>query len=97
MLLFDSGPALAGAACKDLPEADKEVFFATSGGGHKRAKAICRDCPVRNRCLEKAMDFERGYEYRFGVWGGMGAKERKRLERSWLQRWDGETLQPAET
>lgn len=41
------------------------------------AKAVCEQCPVREVCLDAAMD--RGE--RFGVWGGLSAEERWSLHR----------------
>jgi WhiB family transcriptional regulator, redox-sensing transcriptional regulator len=42
-----------------------------------RAKAICRECPVREECLRAAMD---GRE-KIGIWGGFTPEERARLDR----------------
>jgi WhiB family redox-sensing transcriptional regulator len=63
-------------------EADTEIFFLDSGesGKQKRekqrkAKAICKGCPVVNECLQHAMKTP---EY-FGVWGGMTADERLKI------------------
>ena len=41
------------------------------------AKNICRSCPVRNQCLDWAL--ESGQDA--GVWGGMTAIERRELKR----------------
>ena len=46
--------------------ADPDLFFAESPGDVTRAKALCRDCPVRAACLADALD--RGEPW--GVWGG---------------------------
>jgi WhiB family redox-sensing transcriptional regulator len=55
-----------------------EVFFPTlrSDNG-KRAKAICVICPVKEQCLEYAMNVSNIP----GVWGGRSEKERRRLRR----------------
>jgi WhiB family redox-sensing transcriptional regulator len=65
--------------CKD---ADSELFFLEPllRGKEKRekerkAKAVCRSCPVINECLAHAL---RTPEY-YGVWGGMTADERLKI------------------
>lgn len=40
------------------------------------AKAVCRRCPVRRDCLQWALDNDQD----LGVWGGLSAKERKKLK-----------------
>jgi WhiB family redox-sensing transcriptional regulator len=49
-------------ACSAHPD----LFFAELPGDVARAKALCRDCPVRAACLTDALD--RGEPC--GVWGG---------------------------
>ena len=61
-------------ACADL---GLDLFFAEHGGSVARAKAICRDCPVRAACLDGAM---RRNE-QFGVWGGLSVNERRALRK----------------
>jgi WhiB family redox-sensing transcriptional regulator len=39
------------------------------------AKAVCRECPVRDECLAYALD----HREHDGVWGGLSARERRRL------------------
>jgi len=46
--------------------ANPDLFFAELPGDVTRAKALCRDCPVRTVCLADALD--RGEPW--GVWGG---------------------------
>lgn len=41
------------------------------------AKAVCAECPVRNECLEYALDAREAY----GIWGGRTELERKALLR----------------
>ncbi len=45
---------------------DSELWFAESPEDVELAKALCRDCPVRDLCLGGAL--ERGEPW--GVWGG---------------------------
>ena len=37
------------------------------------AKRICKECPVREECLDYAISTK---ELFFGIWGGMAPKER---------------------
>ncbi len=45
---------------------DPELFFAESPADVEAAKALCRDCPVRELCLTGAKDRREPW----GVWGG---------------------------
>lgn len=81
MLLFPTENKTRGAACADLPEIDKRRFFTEGGNGYKAAIAICATCPVRAACLEEALSFEVPGQERYGVWGGLTARERDRLVR----------------
>ena len=47
---------------------------------YKNAKAICKECPVINQCLEYALS----EEMFFGVWGGTTPKERQTMFRNRL-------------
>ncbi len=57
-------------------EADPEAFFPEQGASTRPAKRVCMACEVRAECLGYALD--RGE--RFGVWGGMSERERRRLK-----------------
>ena len=52
----------------DLPcrAVDPEAFFAESPADVEWAKSLCAQCPVRQKCLDGAL--ERGEPW--GVWGG---------------------------
>jgi WhiB family redox-sensing transcriptional regulator len=39
---------------------------------------VCRSCDVRAECLEYALENDE----RFGIWGGMSERERRRLKRA---------------
>ncbi|WP_431961723.1 WhiB family transcriptional regulator [Actinacidiphila sp. bgisy160] len=61
---------------------DPELFFPISGSGLGmvqigEAKAVCRRCPVTDRCLEWAL----GAGPMEGVWGGTTEGERRTLQR----------------
>lgn len=45
---------------------DPEAFFAESPAGVEWAKGLCRECPVREQCLEGALQRREPW----GVWGG---------------------------
>lgn len=59
-------------------QADPEAFFPEKGRSTRAAKAVCARCPVRRPCLEYAL----GHGERFGIWGGLSERQRRRLERS---------------
>lgn len=54
-----------------------DLFFPERGASTRAAKAICRECQVRIDCLEFAI---RNNE-KFGIWGGMSERERRRVRR----------------
>lgn len=58
-------------------EADPECFFPEKGGSTREAKATCRSCAVQVECLDYAL----ANEERFGVWGGVSERDRRRLLR----------------
>jgi WhiB family transcriptional regulator, redox-sensing transcriptional regulator len=62
------------AKCLD---ADPEAFFPEKGGSTREAKRICAICPVREECLEFALT----HDERFGIWGGLSERERRRAKR----------------
>jgi WhiB family transcriptional regulator, redox-sensing transcriptional regulator len=45
---------------------DPELWFAAPPDDVERAKALCRDCPVRDLCLNAAIERREPW----GVWGG---------------------------
>ena len=73
------------AACRG---AEADAFFAHGGVQEHRAKAVCRECPVRWECLAYAL--RHGVEH--GVWGGLTDRERRRLlNRQRPPAWDPDT------
>lgn len=58
-------------------QTDPEAFFPEKGGSTREAKRICLGCEVRAECLEYALT----HDERFGIWGGLSERERRRLKR----------------
>jgi WhiB family redox-sensing transcriptional regulator len=59
-------------------QTDPEAFFPEKGGSTREAKKICTGCEVRAECLSYAL----ANDERFGIWGGLSERERRRLKRS---------------
>ncbi|MGI8686248.1 MAG: WhiB family transcriptional regulator [Acidimicrobiales bacterium] len=57
---------------------DPDLFFPERGASTREAKEVCRGCVVRLDCLEYALDNAE----KFGIWGGMSERERRRLRRA---------------
>ncbi|MBL3669999.1 WhiB family transcriptional regulator [Streptomyces sp. M2CJ-2] len=67
------------AACRDE---DPDLFFPIGTSGPallqtEQAKAVCRRCPVREQCLDWALESGQS----LGVWGGTSETERRALKR----------------
>ena len=58
-------------------QTDPEAFFPEKGGSTREAKRICESCEVRAECLEYAL----ANDERFGIWGGLSERERRKLRR----------------
>jgi len=58
-------------------QTDPEAFFPEKGGSTREAKRICTGCEVRVECLDYAL----AHDERFGIWGGLSERERRRLKR----------------
>jgi WhiB family redox-sensing transcriptional regulator len=56
---------------------DPDLFFPERGASTREAKAVCRACVVRQECLEYALVNGE----KFGIWGGLSERERRRLRR----------------
>jgi WhiB family redox-sensing transcriptional regulator len=69
------------------PQTDPEAFFPEKGGSTKEGKRICHGCPVRHECLWTALEANE----RFGIWGGLAERERRRLV-DWIGRDDFDEL-----
>ncbi len=73
--LFTREPWMDQASCVGV---SPDLFFPERGESTADAKAVCRACPVCGDCLEYALA---GSE-KFGIWGGLSERERRRLRRS---------------
>lgn len=74
--------------CWQDPDVDTEWFFPRSYGTPRtpsehvqEVKAYCHDCPVRNTCLEHAIDTYDDH----GMWGGLTPDERRELRKAMRQ------------
>ena len=79
---WDTGDWRSVASCRDT---DPDLFFpiGTTGPALEQiedAKAVCRECPALEPCLEFAL----ATNQESGVWGATSEEERRKLRRSWL-------------
>jgi WhiB family transcriptional regulator, redox-sensing transcriptional regulator len=73
----DDGSPASWRARALCAETDPEAFFPEKGGSVREAKKVCRSCEVTAECLEYALENDE----RFGVWGGLSERERRRIGR----------------
>lgn len=85
--VLGSFPVLGAADDDEVPDwqeralcaqTDPEAFFPEKGGSTREAKRICSGCEVRAECLDYAL----ANDERFGIWGGLSERERRRLRRA---------------
>jgi WhiB family redox-sensing transcriptional regulator len=57
---------------------DPDLFFPERGASTREAKEVCRGCVVQEDCLEYALV----HSEKFGIWGGLSERERRRIRRS---------------
>lgn len=74
-LAEEDGPAWQERAL--CAQTDPEAFFPCKGGSVREAKRICQGCEVRSECLEYAI----AHDERFGIWGGMTERERRKIKK----------------
>jgi len=70
--------------CRDT---DPDLFFPIGTTGHAltqiaRAKEVCGECPVSERCLEFALETSQDS----GIWGGTSEEERRVMRRAQVAR-----------
>lgn len=58
-------------------QTDPEAFFPEKGGSTREAKRVCDGCEVKAHCLDYALENDE----RFGIWGGLSERERRKLRR----------------
>lgn len=58
-------------------QTDPDTFFPEKGGSTRAAKRVCLTCDVRGECLEYAVN----HDERFGIWGGLSERERRKLKK----------------
>ncbi|GAA1145322.1 WhiB family transcriptional regulator [Nesterenkonia lutea] len=58
-------------------QTDPEAFFPEKGGSTRDAKKVCGACTVKQECLDYAL----GNDERFGIWGGLSERERRKLRK----------------
>lgn len=64
-------PWKAEALCRGATD----LFFPERGQDAQACKELCRRCPVQLPCAEA------GLPEKFGVWGGLSERERRRVRR----------------
>lgn len=72
-------------------QTDPESFFPEKGGSTKEAKRMCLTCEVRPQCLRLALVTEE----RFGIWGGLSERERRKLRKKEQAEQDAAVAQAA--
>lgn len=63
---------MARGNCAEQPPA---TFFPSDGVGVEAARKVCATCPVKEPCLEYALEQRIDH----GVWGGCSERERRRI------------------
>jgi WhiB family transcriptional regulator, redox-sensing transcriptional regulator len=68
---------LDGARCRGM---DPDRFFVRGVAQARPVIRVCERCPVREPCLQYAID----NEITFGVWGGLTERQRRAYQRRQL-------------
>jgi WhiB family transcriptional regulator, redox-sensing transcriptional regulator len=63
-------------------QVDPEMFFPEQGWRTAEAKRICAACDHRAACLDDALERDE----RFGIWGGLSERERRKLKQTQTKR-----------
>jgi WhiB family redox-sensing transcriptional regulator len=68
-----------GVECEQVPEIFYPNEWATKQDTDevRLAKQICNRCPIRNTCLDFALESNEAY----GIWGSLTPEERRNLKR----------------
>ncbi len=75
--LSSPGLDLAWQDLANCRGANADLFFPERGASTRTAKSICRECTVREECLEFAIVNSE----KFGIWGGLSERERRKIRR----------------
>lgn len=75
--LKDEGIDMSWQDFANCRGADPDLFFPERGASTRVAKSICRECQVREECLEFAIVSSE----KFGIWGAMSERERRKIRR----------------
>lgn len=77
---YDPKATLAWQSDALCAQIGPEVFFPKKGGKSLDPKKVCYDCEVRVQCLDYALEKDE----RFGIWGGLSAKDRQKVQKRGL-------------
>jgi WhiB family redox-sensing transcriptional regulator len=77
-LLQIEGPSREWQCRANCMGVDPDLFFPERGASTREAKEVCRGCVVREDCLDYAITNGE----KFGIWGGMSERERRRVRRA---------------
>lgn len=75
---LDSEPEESWQLYANCLGVDPDLFFPERGASTKEAKSVCKACVVREDCLEYALENSE----KFGIWGGLSERERRKLRRA---------------
>ncbi len=78
--MHDTSEELEAKGWQDLANClgvDPDLFFPERGASTREAKEVCKGCVVREDCLEYAL----ANGEKFGIWGGLSERERRRIRR----------------
>lgn len=70
----DRSPWVERAGCRGIGH---DPFFTRRGESTRPARLVCFGCPVKLACLDDAL----ARNERFGIWGGMTTRERRKEAR----------------
>lgn len=74
MRLYERPEWFSEAACRGMTD----VFFPSDKEGLDLPQTICASCPVRDECLDYALNHHVDY----GVWGGTSERGRRNLRQA---------------
>lgn len=74
-------PDWADAACRTMPVS---LWYSNRSFEMQEASTICKRCPIRQVCLDYAIEASEEY----GIWGGLTPSQRRRHKRKQIEdRW----------